>query len=275
MSKSSEYSGDPNLKGKQIFTVESFEKLPPKQFRTAGVKGGKKDSFSSQTKHKSGNGSQGSSASSKTQQVNEQALKQLAASSKAGLDSKPQEVERPIERTKKVNENSQFTYTAKEPMKQKLQRQQQQLQGEVLQKLAASPYSGNAIAGKGFNIQFEPPEGVPEDELNSAEKIYFSFQKRTYEKYVNSFVKTYYEILRSNPIIKDAINNQRHRLNGRVTFDSNGYIIAVKIMRSSQSDEIHKLFEKTLDQMRSIPNPPKDLVQKDGTFTIYYSLYIN
>ena len=60
-----------------------------------------------------------------------------------------------------------------------------------------------------------------------------------------------------------------------MTFDSDGNITKVKIMRSSQSDEVHKLFEKTLDQMRAIPNPPKDLIQKDGTFSIYFSLYIN
>jgi hypothetical protein len=283
MNASSENSNGNSLtEGKKLFTVESFRKLPSKKIRTVGVKGGKKNSFSSPTKMKSGNGGLGkpSKVSKATkeqtqtaqQKVNNQKMQQLGASNTAGLDFKPKKVERA---KKKQSSNSGFVYTTKEPLEKRLQKQQKQLQGDVLQQLAANPNAGNAISGKGFNIQFDPPEGITEDELNSVEKIFYSFQKRTFQTYVNSFIKTYYDVLRSNPILKSHLNNERHRLNGRVTFDDNGNILAVKIMRSSQSDEVHKLFETTLDQMRAIPNPPKALVQKDGTFSIYFSLYIN
>lgn len=264
-----------SLDGKRLFTVESFSKLPPKSMRTVGVKDGKKNSFSSPTKMKGGNGGTGNPSSSAV------AMKNLAASSTAGMEFKPKESDQQKNDKKDarikeqdLNSNS-LLYTSKEPIEKRLRRQQQQLQQDVLKKLAANPNAGGAIGGKGFNIQFDPPEGIPEDELNSAEKIFYSFQKRTFETYVNSFVKTYYDILRSSPILKNDVNTQKHRLNGRVTFDAQGNITAVKIMRSSQSDSVHKLFESTLDQMRAIPNPPKDLIKKDGTFTIYYSLYIN
>jgi hypothetical protein len=269
-----------SLDGKKLFTVESFSKLPPKSMRTVGVKGGKKNSFSSKTKMNKGNGglSNSKQASPPSPAVD---MSKLGASSSAGMEFKPKETEQQKEdkqdarKTITKSSSNSLVYTPKEPVEKRLRRQQKQLQGDVLKKLAANPSAGGAISGKGFNIQFDPPEGIPEDELNSAEKIFYSFQKRTFETYVNSFVKTYYDILRSSPILKNDISTQRHRLNGRVTFDADGNILKVKIMRSSQSDPVHNLFEKTLDQMRAVPNPPKDLVQKDGTFTIYYSLYIN
>lgn len=270
-------NGNSLTQGKKLFTVESFRKLPPNTMRTVGVKGGRKNSFSSPTKMKAGNGaiSKPSTATqpkkTTAEKVNDQKMKQLGASTSAGLEFKPKEE---VKRVQKKSDSG-LVYTTKEPIEQRLRKQQQQLQGDVLQKLAASPNAGSAISGKGFNIQFDPPEGITEDELNSVEKIFYSFQKRTFETYVNSFVKTYHDVIRSSPILKSHLNNERHRLNGRVTFDSDGNILAVKIMRSSQSDAVHKLFEKTLDQMRAIPNPPKDLIQKDGTFSIYFSLYIN
>lgn len=92
---------------------------------------------------------------------------------------------------------------------------------------------------------------------------------------MNSFLNTYYSSLTSNPNLKNDLTSDRHRLNARVQFDKNGFIISVKILKSSNSDSVHNLFETTLDKMRSIPNPPKDLLGKDGNFTIYYSLYIN
>ena len=214
---SSNSNGNSLTEGKKLFTVESFRKLLPKNIRTVGVKGGKKNSFSSPTKVKTGNGGTGSPSKAVKQQeqtssqkINAEKMKQLGAGQDTGLEFKPKEVQKVQKVQKKTN--SSFSYTTKEPLEQRIKKQQQQLQGEVLQQLAASPNAGNAISGKGFNIQFDPPEGITEDELNSVEKIFYSFQKRTFETYVNSFVKTYYDVLRSSPSLKNHLNTERHRL---------------------------------------------------------------
>ncbi|OUR96437.1 hypothetical protein A9Q84_08780 [Halobacteriovorax marinus] len=265
---------------RKLFTVESFKKLPSKKLRTVGVKSGRKNTFSTPTKTAKGNGAtktrKGTQATSSVRSKKSPKsidMSQLGANPNVGTNTKPlKNIQRQL---RTVPDKSKLLFTAKPPVKQRLRKQQKQLQGDILKKLSANSNAAQAIAGKGFNLQFDPPEGIPEDELNSVEKIFYSFQKRTYETYLNSFIKTYYNILRSKPILKKHLNNDRHRLNGRVTFDRDGNITSVKILQSTQSDEVHDLFLKTLDLMRKVPNPPKDLLQKDGTFTIYYSLYIN
>jgi hypothetical protein len=259
---------------RKLFTVESFRKNP----RTVGVKNGKKNSFSSPTKVEKGSGAKKTIKAPPPSKVKRpKDFPENIDMSQLGEVANSNTKYLPAQKVKPNKESSLNTslFSKKPPVKQRLRKQQKQLQGDVLKQLSYNSNAASAIAGKGFNLQFDPPEGIPEDELNSVEKIFYAFQKRTYETYLNSFIKTYYDILRSRPILKTHLNNDRHRLNGRVTFDKNGNITAVKILKSTQSDEVHALFEKTLDQMRKVPNPPKDLLQKDGTFTIYYSLYIN
>lgn len=248
---------NPLLNEKQYITVKSF--------RTVGVKNGSKKGFSSPTK------SSPAKTGSGKESVN---LSQLGSIGNTS-DSKSIKTPPKTQSLQFKKEKSNFSFSAKAPLKQRMIKQQKQLQGDVLKNLAANPSFANALNNKGFNVQFDPPEGIKEDELNSIEKIFYSFQKRTYEKYLNSFLNTYYSTLTSNPNLKNDLSSDRHRLNARVQFDKNGFIISVKILKSSNSDSVHNLFETTLDKMRSIPNPPKDLLGKDGNFTIYYSLYIN
>lgn len=146
---------------------------------------------------------------------------------------------------------------------------------EMLSQLSPQSERAEIIRNTGFNIHFEPPEGVKEDELNSAEKMFYAFQKRTFVTYLNSFVKTYQQTLLKKPLLKNELKSARHLLTGKIVFDKEGHIIKIQILRSSPSDEIHHLFEETLKEIRKLPNPPADLIKKDKNFTIYYQLNIN
>lgn len=126
-----------------------------------------------------------------------------------------------------------------------------------------------------FNIGISPPEGVSIDQLNSTEKMYYSFQKRIFESYVSSFLTSYQRMLVQRPLLKRDLGGSLHQMTGRIIFDAQGNIVSVKIIKSSLSDEVHLLFEQTLLNIRSMPNPPKTLLSKDGEFSIYYQLMIN
>tara|TARA_R110002072_G_scaffold64203_1_gene159051 strand:- start:23330 stop:24268 length:939 start_codon:yes stop_codon:yes gene_type:complete len=154
-------------------------------------------------------------------------------------------------------------------MKQATQKQ------EILSQLAPQSERAQIIKNTGFNVHFEPPEGVSEDELNTAEKMFYGFQKRTFIAYLNSFVSTYQETLLKNPRLKSELKTANHLLTGKIIFDELGNIIKIQILRSSPSDEIHALFEETLKEIRKLPNPPQDLLKNRKTFTIYYQLNIN
>ena len=150
-----------------------------------------------------------------------------------------------------------------------------EVQTDVLKQLAVSPDNAKVLRKTGFNMKLEPPKGVSENELNTMEKIFYSFQRRTFRTYVGSFLKNYQKTLTNRPIVKETLKEDLHRLAARVIFDKEGNIISIKILRSSHSDEIHDMFEETLKDMRKLPNPPKDLLSKSGQFTIYYQLKIN
>ncbi len=154
-------------------------------------------------------------------------------------------------------------------------RRQQQMQFDMLREMGAQSTRAEILKSTGFNLHFEPPEGIPEDELNSMEKIFYSFQKRTFMGYVNSFMSSYLDTLNHSPQIQNVLRGERHLLTGRITFDKEGNIVRIKILRSSQNDELHRLFENTLTNIRSLPNPPKAIIEDKDQFNIYYQLKIN
>lgn len=153
-------------------------------------------------------------------------------------------------------------------------RKEHRISETYLNHLSLSPDNAKVLRKSGLNISFDPPEGVKLDELNSLEKIYYSFQKRTWEVYVQSFLQTYERLSLEKPRIKRRFDNEMHVMSGKILFDKDGNIISIKIIRSSTDDDLHELFEETLKKINSLPNPPKDLVEREGNFTIYYQLKI-
>ncbi len=154
-------------------------------------------------------------------------------------------------------------------------RRQARLRNGLLKEMGTNSTMSEVLSNTNFNLHFEPPEGVSEDELNSTEKIYYSFQKRTFIGYVNSFYSTYQSIVLKRPTLLSILRSERHLMTGKVIFDIEGNIMRIQILRSSSNDDLHELFETTLRNIRSLPNPPKDLVKGREEFTIYYQLRIN
>ncbi|EQC48144.1 hypothetical protein M899_2663 [Bacteriovorax sp. BSW11_IV] len=146
----------------------------------------------------------------------------------------------------------------------------------VVQSSQRTPETRQMLANKDFDLEFTPPEGVTEDELNSFDKIYYSFIKRTYEKYVNSFVTNYFSLLTERPYLAGDIENQKHYVRARVTFDKKGNIMAIKIFNEKSSDAVYELFERTMRGLGSLPNPPKEFFEgKEEEFNIYFVLKVN
>ena len=126
-----------------------------------------------------------------------------------------------------------------------------------------------------LSIRFDPPEGVGEDELNDAEKTFWSFRKRVYETFASSVLSTYNRMLIRRPQIKGALKNvENHVMAGKMVFDEKGNILRIKIIRPSDQDDLQALFEQSLRNINKIPNPPKNLLS-DKELSLYYQLIIN
>ena len=124
-----------------------------------------------------------------------------------------------------------------------------------------------------FEIRYERPEGVSEDELNSDEKAYYSFYVRSYQNYFSKIYSNYEKIVLQKPGLAKVFD-KKHLLIGKIDYDENGNIITVKIIKSSQDDDLHYFFEETLKQL-SQPNPPKIFTKNRKQFSIFYQLQIN
>jgi hypothetical protein len=92
---------------------------------------------------------------------------------------------------------------------------------------------------------------------------------------VNSFYSSYQSLILKRPSLLGVLQSERHLMTGKVIFDKEGNIMRIKILRSSSNDDLHELFETSLKDIRSLPNPPKDLVKNREEFTIYYQLRVN
>ena len=198
----------------------------------------------------------------------ESSKKSLAKKELARISDLPETTIHPIE-----SETGHIYFNPKKEKKIPRNEEQDNLKQEALKNFSAS--TGNPIADKmsNFEIRYERPEGVSEDELNSDEKAYYSFFKRSYANYLTKLYATYEKVSIERPGLEKAFNN-KHLLIGRIDYDDKGNIILVKILKSSDNDDIHYFFEETLKQL-NLPNPPKSFIKSKKQFTTYYQIQIN
>lgn len=123
------------------------------------------------------------------------------------------------------------------------------------------------------NMQVEVPEGVAADELNAYELMFYGFQKRMMEKYLGAIMLQVREYERKYPH-RSLIPPGEHVMTGRVTFDTRGNIKQIKMVRWTQAEVLQGMFEEVLKSMDSVPNPPHQLWEKNGEFTVFYNLTV-
>jgi len=139
---------------------------------------------------------------------------------------------------------------------------------------AISPQILKAFKSTNLNVAFEPPEGVDKDKLNSVEKKFYGFSRRTYDLYVSSLIKSLNNTLKEKPYLNFMELEGSYNLVGKIAFNQEGDAISTRFIQVAGQEDIQQLFENTLMDIRIIPNPPKELLKKDGTFSIYYKLRV-
>lgn len=120
-----------------------------------------------------------------------------------------------------------------------------------------------------------PPSADEQDKLNSHDKKFFIFFQRAYLSYVNSIISTFNAKSRRDPYLSQHLTNQTANLSANVIFNEDGEIERISFIKSSKSDKIYHLFEDIMKNIKSLPNPPFDLLDKDKKFKINYQLSFN
>lgn len=248
-----------------------IELVDIKKYRTVGVKNGKKNEFSTPIKRLPRTAKRNSGRASKNSP-----LKSLSAFQAGKIDQniKPGKNNLKISPSESASAASRMIRANKQAQIQKQRRRLQTVLKQDLMEISEQARENADILAKtDFDIKFLPPKGVSEDELNKAEQIFYSFQKRSYETYINSFVRAFNKFKRKFPHFNYQKEVRPESLLGKITFDNNGNIIKINFIRGSENYKIQKLFETTLVDMNILPNPPKAFV-KEGQFSIFYQLNV-
>lgn len=123
-------------------------------------------------------------------------------------------------------------------------------------------------------VSIEVPEGIEPDELNEYELMFYGFQKRTAINYVNSILRNLDKFQKTHPHFKIP-SNGRIIMTARMTYDSEGNVQQIKMIRWTHVSELQNLFEDIVKDIDQLHNPPKALWEKNGEFSMFYTLEIN
>lgn len=127
------------------------------------------------------------------------------------------------------------------------------------------------------NVVFdlEVPKGVKEDQLNKHELVFYSFRKRTAIAYVNAFQKNLNQFETKNPHLQFPLTKDSQTIAGKITYDKNGDILKIQTLKYTQIKKLQDFFMDVLQDMDSLPNPPKEVINSQDQFVINFILSIN
>ncbi|MBT3981361.1 MAG: hypothetical protein HOE90_08405 [Bacteriovoracaceae bacterium] len=127
-----------------------------------------------------------------------------------------------------------------------------------------------------LQIMLVPPKGIPEDQLNKSELIFYGFRKRIEQSYISSIYTAYDDFILKNPrFVFTPSEGKEEKLVAKISYDKNGNIRVLKIISASENLKIQRFFENVMKGVGYLPNPPTSLTKEEDEFTIYYNLIIN
>lgn len=122
-------------------------------------------------------------------------------------------------------------------------------------------------------VSIEVPDGIEPDELNEYELMFYGFQRRTAINYINSILKNLDKFQKKYPNYKIPTSGAI-TMTARITYDSQGNVQQIKMIRWTHVDELQNFFEDVVKNMDQLHNPPKALWEKQGEFSMFYTLEI-
>jgi hypothetical protein len=123
-------------------------------------------------------------------------------------------------------------------------------------------------------VSIEVPEGIEPDELNQYELMFYGFQKRTAINYVNSILRNLDKFQKKYPTYRIPTTG-RITMTARITYDPEGNVQQIKMIRWTHVSELQNLFEDIVKNIDQLHNPPKKLWEKNGEFSLFYTVVVS
>lgn len=124
-------------------------------------------------------------------------------------------------------------------------------------------------------VSIENPDGVELDQLNKYELKFYGFQRRVALQYINSILDNINEFQKKYPQFQLSPNDHdRLVMTARITYDQEGNVTQIKMVRWTKINEIQNLFEDIVQDIDQLQNPPEELWNPRGEFSMFYTLDI-
>lgn len=120
--------------------------------------------------------------------------------------------------------------------------------------------------GTDFIINIEVPPGIPIDQLNKIEQVYYSFRRRLAIHLYNSIISNIMEYDRLNPRLPFPIVSEETFLSFGAVFDEEGDILKVQPLEKSNVARLDDLLLQSIIGMNKLHNIPKSLLDSKKQF---------
>lgn len=147
-----------------------------------------------------------------------------------------------------------------------------------MKRMVQETYAGQTsslIKGDKISLSYDVPNGKDLGELNKSELRLYGFFKRGAQKYSNSVVTELNNFNNRHPHLNFPLTEEKQTLTGRLTYDGQGNLKQIKMVRWTNIDKLQTFFEDVLKRMDHMQNPPKELWEENGEFVVFVTLQIN
>lgn len=147
-----------------------------------------------------------------------------------------------------------------------------------LKQMAQDAFAGqtpSSIASDKVSLSYEIPNGKDLGELNDSQLRLYSFFKRGAQKYTTTVMSELNRFQLKNPHLQFPMTETKQTMTGRLTYDKEGNLVQIKMVRWTNIDKLQGFFEDVVKQMDVLQNPPKELWEQDGQFVVFVTLQIN
>ena len=109
--------------------------------------------------------------------------------------------------------------------------------------------------------------------LNSRQFVYYSYYNRIRQQ-VNQYWRPHIRQALQHLALNNKYIHMDHITRLKITLDSDGYLLHIKVLRASGLVEVDAVALQAFELAAPFPNPPKNLIEEDGTINIHWSFIL-
>ena len=118
------------------------------------------------------------------------------------------------------------------------------------------------------------PKGVKEEALNKWQMVLYSFHKRVFSQYLTQLYIQAQNMERNYPYSQFPYVREPDSVRVKATYEEDGTLTRVEKLKQSGSRLLNEFFQNAMQDMDSIPNPPKLIINDKGQFELIFEVKV-